>query len=319
MFEEWFVAGVFCLISQHIKCKMPKTCYIIVGPTAVGKTAFGIALAQHLQTEIISADSRQCYIETTIGVAKPSAAELQTVPHHFINSYHIQQHVNVVDFENDALAKASTIFEKRDHLLMVGGTGLYVKAFCEGIDEIPAVDETIRLAIRKEYAARGMDWLRAELEAKDPQFASEGEMKNPQRMLRALEVVLTTGRSIIQFQTSKKATRPFAIKKIGLDISRHLLVERIDKRIDQMLAEGLVEEAKGLHAHKHLNALQTVGYKELFEFFEGLISYEKAVEDIKIHTRQFAKRQMTWFKKDPDIQWLDATNAAALQAFIENL
>ncbi len=298
---------------------MPKSCYIIVGPTAVGKTAFGIALAQHLQTEIISADSRQCYIETTIAVAKPSTAELNTIPHHFINSHHIQQQVNVVDFENYALDKASTIFERSDAVVMVGGTGLYVKAFCEGIDEIPAVDEGIRLQIRDAYAEKGMDWLHAELESKDPAFAREGEMKNPQRMLRALEVVLTTGRSIIQFQTSKKVTRDFAFQKIGLDMPRHLLVERIDQRVDQMLVDGLVAEAKGLLAHKALNALQTVGYKELFEFFEGQISYEKAIEDIKIHTRQFAKRQMTWFKKDPTIQWLDATDPSVLQAFIQNL
>jgi tRNA dimethylallyltransferase len=297
---------------------MPKTCYIIVGPTAVGKTAFGIALAQHLQTEIISADSRQCFLEMSIGVAKPSTSELNAVPHHFINSHSIQQLVNVVDFENYALEKIETIFEKSDDAVMVGGTGLYVKAFCEGIDEIPAVDEAIRLQIRNAYDQKGMDWLQTELQTKDPQFAATGEMKNPQRMLRALEVMLTTGRSIMQFQTSRKVKRSFNIKKIGLDMPRNLLVERIDKRVDQMLADGLVAEAKGLLPYKHLNALQTVGYKELFEFFEGQISFEKAVEDIKIHTRQFAKRQMTWFKKDVEIEWLDATNTAQLQAFIQN-
>jgi tRNA dimethylallyltransferase len=297
---------------------MPKTCYIIVGPTAVGKTAFGIALAQHLQTEIISADSRQCFLEMSIGVAKPSTSELNAVPHHFINSHSIQQLVNVVDFENYALEKIETIFEKSDDAVMVGGTGLYVKAFCEGIDEIPAVDEAIRLQIRNAYDQKGIDWLQAELQTKDPQFAATGEMKNPQRMLRALEVMLTTGRSIMQFQISQKVKRSFNIKKIGLDMPRNLLVERIDKRVDQMLADGLVAEAKGLMAYKHLNALQTVGYKELFEFFEGQISFEKAVEDIKIHTRQFAKRQMTWFKKDAEMEWLDATNTVQLHAFIQN-
>jgi tRNA dimethylallyltransferase len=297
---------------------MPKTCYIIVGPTAVGKTAFGIALAQHLQTEIISADSRQCFLEMSIGVAKPSTSELNAVPHHFINSHSIQQLVNVVDFENYALEKIETIFEKSDDAVMVGGTGLYVKAFCEGIDEIPAVDEAIRFQIRNAYDQKGIDWLQAELQTKDPQFAATGEMKNPQRMLRALEVMLTTGRSIMQFQISQKVKRSFNIKKIGLDMPRNLLVERIDKRVDQMLADGLVAEAKGLMAYKHLNALQTVGYKELFEFFEGQISFEKAVEDIKIHTRQFAKRQMTWFKKDAEMEWLDATNTVQLHAFIQN-
>jgi tRNA dimethylallyltransferase len=297
---------------------MPKTCYIIVGPTAVGKTAFGIALAQHLQTEIISADSRQCFLEMSIGVAKPSTSELNAVPHHFINSHSIQQLVNVVDFENYALEKIDVIFQKSDDAVMVGGTGLYVKAFCEGIDEIPAVDEAIRLQIRNAYDQKGIDWLQAELQTKDPQFAATGEMKNPQRMLRALEVMLTTGRSIMQFQISQKVKRSFNIKKIGLDMPRNLLVERIDKRVDQMLADGLVAEAKGLMAYKHLNALQTVGYKELFEFFEGQISFEKAVEDIKIHTRQFAKRQMTWFKKDAEMEWLDATNTVQLHAFIQN-
>ncbi len=283
---------------------MNKTCIIVAGPTAVGKTAIAIHLAQLFSTTIISSDSRQCYRELNIGVAKPEPAELESVHHDFINSHSIHESVNAADFEKYALSSVEKIFQKSDIAVMVGGTGLYIKAFCEGLDKIPEVPAEIREQIIQNYQTNGIDWLSQMLQQKDAAYAAQGNMQNPQRMMRALEIISFTGNSILSYQTHQKEKRDFNIIKIGLELPRPELYERINSRVDKMIADGLIEEASSLQPYQHLNALQTVGYSELFDYFNGKISKEKAIEMIKQNTRHYAKRQMTWFKKDEEINWL---------------
>ena len=284
-----------------------KKIIIVAGPTAVGKTSVAIALAHHFQTEIISADSRQCFKEMNIGVARPSVEELQKTPHHFIASHSIQEEVTAAFFEQYALQKATALFKTHDTVIMVGGTGLYIKAFCEGLDSIPAIDIAIRQKIIQSYKEKGITWLQQQLQEKDPQFCKEGEMQNPQRMMRALEVVESTGHSILSFQKNEKAQRNFTIIKTGLDLPKEELLHNINTRVNAMMAAGQLEEVKQLTPFKHLNALQTVGYTELFDYLEGKISLENAIEQIKIATRQYAKRQLTWFRKDKDMTWFAPT------------
>jgi tRNA dimethylallyltransferase len=274
-----------------------KTCIIISGPTAVGKTDYGLELAQKYDTQIISADSRQCYKELNIGVAKPSAKQLESISHYFINSHSIHEDVNVKVFEQYALDAIQKIFETNDVAVMVGGTGLYIKAFCDGIDDVPLMNETIRNEITESYKSKGLEWLQKEIQKQDPLYFTTGEIQNPQRMMRALEVKLYTGNSILDYHSGKKIKRDFEIKKINLEIPRNDLYERINNRVDAMMNAGLLKEAESLFAYRQLNALQTVGYKELFDFMEEKISLDKAIEDIKKNTRHFAKRQITWFKK----------------------
>lgn len=294
-----------------------KICFVIVGPTAVGKTSFAVDLANHLSTAIISADSRQCYKELNIGVAKPSLEQLEKVKHNFINSHSIQDDVNAKIFEEYALQKVNEIFKKHDTAVMVGGTGLYVKAFCEGLDELPVIKTEIRQEVITNYNNGGYEWLRDQLRINDSNFFSKGEIKNPQRMMRALEVKLSTGKSIIEFQSHKKIERDFKIIKIGLELPKEELYQNINNRVDYMMNKGLLNEVKALSSFKNLNALQTVGYKELFDhFLEGTISFEEAIDKIKINTRHYAKRQMTWFKKDEDVKWISSTNSV-LQIFEE--
>lgn len=292
---------------------MKKTCIVIVGPTAVGKTSLAIEVAKHFSTHIISCDSRQCFSELTIGVAKPSADELAAVPHYFINSHSVNQTVNAAVFEQYALEKLRHIFSTHDVAVMTGGTGLYVKAFCDGIDEVPEVDAAVRKSIIDQYSEYGIGWLQQQIEENDNTFFSKGEMQNPQRMMRALEVKLSTGRSIFDFHSKQQKKRDFNIIKIGLELPRSILVERINKRVDIMMQDGLEKEVRALIPFKALNALQTVGYRELFSFFDNEINLVEAIEAIKINTRQYAKRQMTWFKKDTSIQWCDVNVEEVLQ------
>jgi len=279
------------------------TVYIIVGPTAVGKTSFAIALAQHFKTEIISADARQCYAELNIGVARPSLEELSKVPHHFIASHSINDTINAQVFENYGLAKTEEIFKTHQSVVMVGGTGLYIKAFCEGLDMIPDIDPAVRAHIIAQYDKLGLRWLQKEVSVKDPLYWEKGEQQNPQRLMRALEVILGTGASILSFQTKNKITRPFEIVKIGLELPREQLYDRINQRVLTMVESGLEQEVSALAPQYHLNALQTVGYSEWLPYFEGSNSKEKVIENIQQNTRHYAKRQMTWFKKDPEITW----------------
>ena len=280
-----------------------KTVIILLGPTASGKTAAAIELATRYKTEIISADSRQCFRELNIGVARPSPEELKTVPHHFIATHSIHDEVTAASFEQYALTKTAELFIKHDVVVMAGGTGLYIKAFCEGLDTIPAIPAAIRDVITRSYEERGLAWLQEQVKEKDPVFYEKGEIQNPQRMMRALEVVEYTGQSILSFRKNKKTERGFAIVKVGIDLPKEELHRRIHYRVDQMMDHGLLQEVQGLKPYQHLNALQTVGYKELFDFLDNKISLEKAVENIKTNTRQYAKRQMTWFRKDTGILW----------------
>ena len=289
------------------------TVYIIIGPTAVGKTSFAIALAQHFKTEIISADARQCYAELNIGVARPSLEELSKVPHHFIASHSVNEAVNAQVFENYALAKADELFKTHQSVVMVGGTGLYIKAFCEGLDMIPAIDPAIRAHIIEQYEKLGLRWLQKEVSVKDPLYWAKGEQQNPQRLMRALEVMLGTGASIVSFQIKNKITRPFNIVKVGLELPREQLYESINQRVISMVENGLEQEVRELVAQFHLNALQTVGYSEWGPYFEGSLSKEKVIENIQQNTRHYAKRQMTWFKKDLDITWYSSNEIKAAQ------
>ncbi len=287
---------------------LDKTVYIIIGPTAVGKTAFAISLAQALHTEIISADARQCYGEMNIGVARPSTSELAALPHHFIASHSINDTINASVFERYALDKVEVLFKTKDAVVMVGGTGLYIKAFCEGLDMIPVIDPNIRAEIIQQYEKLGLRWLQKELSVKDPIYWEKGEQQNPQRLMRALEVKLGTGESIVNFQHKNKITRPFNIVKIGLEMPREMLYDRINQRVMNMVEEGLEQEVKSLLPHLHLNALQTVGYSEWQPFFDGKVEKSRVIELIQQNTRHYAKRQMTWFKKDPEIKWYHASS-----------
>ena len=297
-----------------------KTVIVICGPTAVGKTGMAIQLAQLLQTKIISADSRQCFRELNIGVAKPTEHELAAIPHFFINSHSVQEEVNAVVFEKYALATADTLFQHHSTAVMVGGTGLYIKAFCEGLDNIPAIDYTIRQQITDNYHQQGLAYLQTELKAKNPLFWEKGEQQNPQRLMRALEVLISTGQSITTFRRGEKAERPFNIIKIGLELPREKLYKQINDRVDAMIENGLVAEVQNLHSYKSLNALQTVGYAEIFEYLEGKKTLFQAIDDIKKNTRHYAKRQMTWFKKDMAIRWFSPhLNPEELVKYVEIL
>jgi tRNA dimethylallyltransferase len=280
------------------------TIIIIVGPTAVGKTAAAIRLALQEHTTIISADSRQCYRELNVGVAKPSEEELRTVHHYFINSHSIRQEVNAAVFEELALQWTADIFSQSPTAVMVGGTGLYIKAFTDGLDEIPGVDPAIRRHLQLQYELNGIGWLQQEVNLHDPAFYAEGERQNPQRLLRALEVRLSTGRSILSFRSGTNPKRPFRIRKIGLDLPKEELHRRIHDRVDHMIEQGLVEEVKSLLPYRNHNALRTVGYREIFEYLDGHSSLDEAIVNIKTNTRRYAKRQLTWFRKDLSIQWI---------------
>lgn len=289
-----------------------KTVIIIAGPTAVGKTAAGIAVANHFGAEIISADSRQCFKELRIGVARPSADELAQVPHHFIASHSIHQKVTAATFEAYALEKAAQLFQTNNVVVMVGGTGLYIKAFCEGMDEIPEVPEAIHQEVVTKYQQQGLTWLQEEMQKADPRFWQEGETQNPQRMMRALEVAKATGRSIFDFQKGEKKQREFSVIKLAIDRPKEQLHHNINHRVDAMMEEGLVEEVKSLLPYKHLNALQTVGYKEVFSYLDGTMTLQQATDAIKQATRQYAKRQLTWFRKDKEYHWLPPEPAVIL-------
>jgi tRNA dimethylallyltransferase len=272
----------------------------------VGKTKYAIELAQALKTEIISADARQCYQELNIGVARPSNQELAQVTHHFIASHSIQDTVNAGVFEQYALEKTTELLTKFGSAVMVGGTGLYIKAFEEGMDQIPEIDPAIRIQIQGDVSTKGIDWLQDQVKQLDPIYwaqADQGEQQNTQRLSRALEVMTGTGQSILSFQNQPKKARPFNIQKIGLEMTREQLYDRINQRVHQMDHMGLEEEVRSLCPQFHLNALQTVGYQEWLPYFDGQQTKEAVIQAIQQNTRHYAKRQMTWFKKDPNIKW----------------
>lgn len=283
-----------------------KTLIVIAGPTAVGKTALSIAVAQQYHTAIISADSRQCYTEMSIGTAKPAPDELAAVPHYFINSHSIHEEVNAGMYEQLALGYCAEIFAQQDVAVVCGGTGLYLKALCEGIDEMPSVDRSIEKAIQSEFEEKGLEWLQQRMQEKDPAFYAQAEQQNHSRLIRALAFIESTGTSILQYRSNTAKKRPFNIIKIALDLPREVLYERINRRVDMMMEQGLMNEIEALYPYRHLKNLQTVGYQEFYE--QGAwplteVALANAVDKVKQHSRNYAKRQLTWFRKDKGYSW----------------
>jgi tRNA dimethylallyltransferase len=277
----------------------------IVGPTAIGKTSLSIALAQHFNCDIISCDSRQFFKEMQIGTAVPSTEELAAAQHHFIQNKSIFENYNVGEFEKEAIAKLDELFLTNDYAVMVGGSGLYVDAVLKGFDDFPEIDALVRKEVTSNYEKLGIEYLQTELEKRDSNYFEVVAKENPQRMMRALEVCIGSGKPYSSFLNQKKNTRNFTPIIIGLEAERSIIYDRINLRVNIMINDGLLAEAKELFPHKDLNALQTVGYLELFSYFEGEISLEFAIEEIKKNTRRFAKRQLTWFKRNEETKWFD--------------
>lgn len=276
----------------------------VVGPTAIGKTAMAITLAKHLGTEILSADSRQFYKEMRIGTAVPTPEELLAVPHHFIHHKSVSEPYTVGDFERDAIRLLEELFARHKIVIMVGGSGLYVDAVTKGLDNFPKIDPAIRQGLNQTLTAKGIGELQRQLEHLDPDYYTKVDLDNPHRLIRALEVCLGSGMPYSSFLGKPKTDRPFDLITLGIRAERSVMYDRINQRVDLMMEQGLQEEARALYPHKHSNALQTVGYKELFKYFDGEWDLETAVSEIKKNTRRFAKRQMTWLNNDPDILWV---------------
>lgn len=290
----------------------------IVGPTAIGKTALSVELAKAFNTEIISADSRQFFKEMTIGTAVPSKEELSQAPHHFIQNKSISENYSVGDFERDTIALLKILFKKYNIVIMVGGSGMYVDAVVNGLDNFPEVPKVVRKQLKAEFENNGIEILQEELKKVDPKYFEEVDINNHQRVIRALEVCRASGKPFSSFRKKKKTQRDFETLYIGLQAERAIVYERINKRVDIMIKDGLVKEAEKLKEFKDLNALQTVGYRELFDYFEGKLILEDAISEIKKNTRRFSKRQNTWFKKNPNIHWFNfETNPSEIIDFIK--
>lgn len=281
-----------------------KTLIVIAGPTASGKTAFSIEMAKALSTVILSADSRQFYKEMSIGTAAPTEEELSKAKHYFVHHISIEEKYDVADYERDAMQLLEELFKTHDAIIMTGGSGLFIDAVCNGIDAMPDVKSEIREKVQKLYDDGGLKALQNEVQRLDPEYFSIVDQQNPRRLQRALEVCYQTGHPFSSFRSGNAVKRDFAIKKYAILWDRQQLIERIDKRVDMMMEQGLLEEAKALYPMRHLNALNTVGYKEIFAYLDGQCTLKEAVEQIKIHTRQYAKRQMTWLRKDNSYLWI---------------
>lgn len=291
----------------------------VIGPTAIGKTTLAIELAKHFKCDIISADSRQFFKEMTIGTAVPSKEEQKAAKHHFIHNISIFDQYTVGDFEREAISKLDELFKTNDFAIIVGGSGLYIDAVLKGFDEFPDIDPAVRANLIANYEAHGIEFLQQELQRLDPMHYEKVARQNPQRMMRALEVSISTGRPYSSFLNIKKNSRNFIPIIIGLEADRELMYDRINKRVDIMLENGLAEEARTLYPNKKLNALQTVGYRELFSYLDGEFTLDVAIEEIKKNTRRFAKRQMTWFKRTENVNWFDFTTPPKeIITFVEN-
>ncbi|MCV9929127.1 tRNA (adenosine(37)-N6)-dimethylallyltransferase MiaA [Flavobacterium sp. LS1R49] len=296
----------------------------IVGPTAIGKTALSIALAQHFECEIISCDSRQFFKEMTIGTAVPNKEELEAAKHHFIQNISIFENYTVGDYEKEAITKLEELFQNNDYAILVGGSGLYVDAVLKGFDEFPEIDTSVRERVAKEYEQNGITYLQQQLKEADTNYYDKltienpQTLQNPQRMMRFVEVCLGTGKPYSSFLNQKKNNRNFTPILIGLEADRAVIYNRINQRVEIMLSQGLLEEAHSLYPNKALNALQTVGYRELFSYFDEEFSLAFAIEEIKKNTRRFAKRQLTWFKRNENTKWFDyLTPKSEIMNFIE--
>ena len=301
---------------MELKKNTTKKLFVILGPTASGKTSLSIRLASTLKTEIISCDSRQFYKELKIGSAPPSAEELKKTKHHFIQHLSVKDNYNIGKYEEDALNKISSLFKKYNNLILIGGSGLYIDAICKGLDDIPQTPQKIRDRINNEFLEKGISWLQKKVKEIDIDFYQKSDANNPQRLKRCLEVYQNTGKKISSFYKKEKIKRDFKIIKIGISTERETLYNRINQRVDQMIKSGLIDEAKKLFQFQKFNALNTVGYKELFNFFENKLDKEATIEEIKKNTRRLSKRQMTWFKRDNQINWFKIDQEDKIIKFI---
>jgi len=301
---------------MHESGKKRPLLFVLLGPTGVGKTALSLKLARLLQCDIISCDSRQFYSEMSIGTAAPTEEQLRQVPHYFVGSHSIQQQYNAGKFELDVLDFLGNYFQEYSFALMVGGSMLYIDAVCNGIDDLPTIAPEVRAEIRSLYEKEGLDGIRMRLKLLDPVYYDQVDLMNAQRILHALEVCATCGKPYSSMRTNTVKQRPFDIVKIGLNRPREELYERINARVDEMMAEGLEEEARRLYAYRNLNALQTVGYKELFAYFEGVWTKEFAVDMIRQDSRRYAKKQLSWFHRDKTIHWFHPDDENALLQFV---
>ncbi|MBN2745789.1 MAG: tRNA (adenosine(37)-N6)-dimethylallyltransferase MiaA [Bacteroidales bacterium] len=298
--------------------KAKNTLIVIAGPTAVGKTETAIKLAKYFKTEIISFDSRQFYGALKIGTAVPSETELKQVKHHFIGQLQLADYYNVSKFENEALRLLTQLFKSKKTVVAVGGSGLYINALCHGIDDLPDASANLRDKINNDYNMFGLEWLQNQVKELDPDYFSIVDTKNPKRLLRALEVCLTTGKTFTEQRTAIKKERDFNIIKIALNLPRTELFDRINRRVDLMMKEGLLEEVRSVYPFKDLNSLKTVGYKELFDYLNGQVELEDAIEKIKTNTRRYAKRQIMWFKKDLDYKWFNPNDIEYIIEYIND-
>jgi tRNA dimethylallyltransferase len=291
---------------------------VIAGPTAVGKTEVGLHLAEHFKTEIISADSRQIYKELETGTAKPTPAELSRASHHFINTHSIEQPYDAGTYGREALELIHTLFQKYETLILCGGSGLYIKAVLEGFDEMPEIPSGMREQITEEYQSKGLQWLQEKVKVVDPDFFEQADINNPHRLIRALELFSASGLRPSQLRASEKRQHDFNIIKIGLELEREQLYSRINARMDAMIEKGLFDEARRFFPQRNLNALQTVGYREIFEYIEGKYDREEAIRLLKRNTRRYAKRQLTWFKRDPEMHWFNPDQVEEMIGLIDS-
>jgi len=285
-----------------------KTLVVLTGPTGVGKTELSLSLAERLGSPIVNADSRQIYRELPIGTAAPTAAEQARVPHLFVGTKSLTEDYNAGEYEREALAALEELFQTHDKVLMVGGAMLYIDAVCNGLDDIPAVPKDLREQLQRQLETNGLVWLQEQVRQADPKYFAEADTQNPQRLLHALEVSMTSGQPYSAFRSGAKKERPFRVVKIALNRPRDILYSRINARVKQMLEQGLLDEVRAVEPLRHLNALNTVGYKEMFRYLDGEWTLEQAADMIRQNSRHYAKRQLTWFRADPDIHWLELTN-----------
>lgn len=294
------------------------TLIVLLGPTGVGKTELSIRLAEQFQTCIISADSRQLYADLKIGTAAPTAEQLRRVKHYFIGTLQLADYYSAARYEEEVMEKLGLLYQTHDTVLLAGGSMMYIDAVCKGIDDIPTVDEETRLMMLEKYQKEGLERLCAELKLLDPEYYQIVDRKNPKRVIHALEICYMTGQTYTSFRTCRKKERPFRIIKIGLARPREELYERINRRVLQMVHSGLVEEARQVYPHRHLNALNTVGYKEMFHYLEGEWSLDFAIEKIQQNSRIYSRKQMTWFKRDKEIRWFHPGQEAEIQEYIRS-
>ena len=297
---------------------MPKTLVVITGPTGIGKTEVSIKVARHFNTEIVSADSRQIFKELNIGTAVPSKEELAAVPHHFIQSHSVEESYNASRYETEALKLIDELFKKSDILLLVGGSMLYIDAICKGIDIMPDADQEIRASLKKQLEEEGLESLRLQLKKLDPDYYKKVDLRNPNRIIHALEISIQTGKPYSSFRSNTAKKRPFKIVKIALNCDRQVLHNRINLRVDKMMEAGLEKEARSVYHKKHMNSLNTVGYQELFAYFDGDISREKAIELIKRNSRRYARKQITWFRRDETVKWFEPNESDKIIEWLES-